>query len=128
MKTSFISILLLVSALFSTTLAAQNASKATENIIKEKEFTITLPLEFNPAATPGEAWSMRYEGPQPGSFKIQLYNPEGKLIFESSDPKFKWLAKDEEEKLLPAGTYFYVLKVKAGAQEKKYQSFLTLAH
>ncbi len=40
-----------------------------------------------------------------GEFFIQVFDPSGKLLFESNDLAFRWDGRDREGRLVPAGVY-----------------------
>ncbi|REK35870.1 MAG: PKD domain-containing protein [Bacteroidetes bacterium] len=45
-------------------------------------------------------------------FRIIIYNRWGKIMFESTDPKFKWDGKDKNGNLASEGVYYYVMHAK----------------
>jgi hypothetical protein len=51
--------------------------------------------------------------------KLEIYNRWGAIVLETSDPLFKWNAKDQNGNLLQAGAYFYKIYYKDGAGNSK---------
>lgn len=47
------------------------------------------------------------------AFEVFIFNRWGEMIFQSNDPNFRWNGGRNNDALLPAGTYTYVVKYKS---------------
>jgi large repetitive protein len=55
-----------------------------------------------------------------GEFQILIFNRWGEMVFESTDPEFRWFGTYKNAgPLLPSGTYAYVVKYKAEFQPEQ---------
>jgi len=54
------------------------------------------------------------------NFSVVIFDRWGTIVFETTFPKLNWNGRDAAGELLPAGTYFYVLK--ASSSENKYEN------
>jgi len=48
------------------------------------------------------------------SFKIQIFNQWGQLVFETNDPQINWDGSNKKGKSLASGVYYYVCTLSAG--------------
>ncbi len=61
-----------------------------------------------------------------GGFNIQIFNSWGRLVFESTDPDFKWDGKDIHSKQnCPDGAYYYIANIEVNGWIGKYEKKLT---
>lgn len=60
-------------------------------------------------------------------FDIKIYNRWGQLIFESTDPFFKWDGNNKEKKPAPDGVYYFIAEISGKSDKPKtLTGFITL--
>jgi len=74
------------------------------------EFTLFIPNAFTPNGDGLDDDFLAY-GDGAVSFKMNIYNRWGEVIFTSFDKEFGWNGKDRSANLIPNGIYLYHIAV-----------------
>ena len=53
------------------------------------------------------------------SFEIKIFNRWGEVVYESTDPYFKWDGKNKSGNLVSAGVYYYVANANYKSKDVK---------
>ena len=94
----------------------------TVRFIIQKDITLYVPNIFTPDGDGiNDQFHIKYDV-RPSSFNIVIYNREGKKMFSSGNPDFRW----DGSKCTP-GVYSYVINYKSLGRQKNMSGYITLA-
>ncbi|MBS3914678.1 MAG: S8 family serine peptidase [Bacteroidetes bacterium] len=90
-------------------------STSDEIVVKDKDCScpVHVPNSFSPGRSPGlnDSFSVVWDCPV-DAFKVMIYNRWGNLVFESTNPFFKWDGNVKGERV-PNGSYYCIMKIKS---------------
>ena len=87
---------------------------------------LTMPNVFSPN---GDGFNDYFTPITSGDFEkfgIKIYNRWGQVLFQSSDPFFKWNGKDQQGKAVPDGVYYYIVSTTLDTKDTNQKGFITL--
>ena len=87
---------------------------------------LTLPNVFSPDGNGANDFFTPITSGDFTEFVVTIYNRWGQVLYESSDPFFKWNGTDKQGKAVPDGVYYYIVDAKAGTTDDKQKGFITL--
>jgi gliding motility-associated-like protein len=86
---------------------------------------LTLPNVFSPNGDGSNDFFTPITSGDFDKFDVKIYNRWGQLLFESSDPFFKWNGTDKTGKAVD-GVYYYIVTTSLNAVDDKKDGFITL--
>jgi gliding motility-associated-like protein len=91
------------------------------------EIILTLPNVFSPNGDGVNDFYTPITSGDFDKFNIKIYNRWGQLIYESTDPFFKWNGQNKQGKTVPDGTYYFIAESTLhGVDNKPMTGFITL--
>ena len=79
-------------------------------IAVKDEHRFFIPNGFSPNFDgKNDYFKIKYHGIIKSTFKFEIYDRWGAILFKTNDPNFEWDGTSQSGKKLPAGTYIYNL-------------------